>query len=44
MILIKLNNRQMAGIEKDINYLEALCDKRPDSPCYFLSSLLPCVL
>ena len=39
MILIKLNNRQMAGIEKDINYLEALCDKRPDSPCYFY---LPC--
>ena len=29
----------MAGIEKDINYLEALCDKRPDSPCYFY---LPC--
>lgn len=29
MILIKLNNRQMAGIEKDINYLEALCDKGP---------------
>lgn len=43
MILIKLNNRQMAGIEKDINYLEALCDKGPIHLA-ILSSLLPCVL
>lgn len=35
MILIKLSNRQMADIQKDISYLESLCNKTPDSPCYF---------
>ncbi len=44
MILIKLNNRQMAGIEKRYQLLGSSLRQKARFTLLFLSSLLPCVL